>query len=684
MVPRERLLAVSLALIMVTAAGCAGWGTDDPATTGNQQENDTEDLNDAANGAENESTNASANSSGNQSNATASDSSDESTSERDQSSSDAESDAQSDPQQSNEGDASDRDSTDRTQDGDTGAHDDTSDTGDGTDSTDDMSTADGDQKSDKKDQQSDGDKKSDGKEHNEKPETYTLTATVLSPDGEPVEGMDVSLSTYDEGEDVATATTDVNGQVTFDVEQGDYELVPHVSESAHTDYGTHLVDVSEDTEYTIQLVSPPGDEGDGADDSDDTDEQKNDSNDSDDGEGEDKNNGNEKDRVTETERTLTVTVVDENGEPIEGASVHATGPVLSNGVAHEPAGKTNANGVAKLTAYDGEYGVEAQYDGTTTEEKTVVVDGDTEVTVTIDTSPDEDPGEETHTLTVTVTDPNGEPVTGETVHVVTYSGGADVASKETDENGTAQFQLENGDYELGVSALDRGLLQPSDQRLVSINSEDEEFTIELQYSGNEPPDTATGIVRVVDDEGNPIEGERVTLTPPGTMKKSEKKQRVTDENGEVRIELAAGEPDDVVTYGVEVRGEEKQLGIMSDAHHGVQEVEFNPTHRFYQFKTVLQVVDENDEPIAGEPVETRHGLVDDEWEVVGETDEHGEIVLTGGSSEPTDVDAREVRVRDQTITTFLEYERQVETMQIETDETSGTTNETMTDPTSDR
>lgn len=34
MITRERLLAITLALIMVTAAGCAGWGTDGPATTG--------------------------------------------------------------------------------------------------------------------------------------------------------------------------------------------------------------------------------------------------------------------------------------------------------------------------------------------------------------------------------------------------------------------------------------------------------------------------------------------------------------------------------------------------------------------------------------------------------------------------------------------------------------------------
>lgn len=174
----------------------------------------------------------------------------------------------------------------------------------------------------------------------------------------------------------------------------------------------------------------------------------------------------------------------------------------------------------------------------------------------------------------------------------------------------------------------------------------------------------------MDDDGEPIAGERVTLTPPATVQESAKEQRVTNDDGEVVIELAAGEPEDVVSYGVEVRGEEKSLAIMSDEHAGVQEVEFNPTDRMYLFETVIQVVDENGDPVEGVEVEARNNLYppDDDWKVVGETDEHGEVVLTGGSSIPSDVTLNDVRVRDRTITTSVEYERKVETIEIETNE----------------
>lgn len=369
-------------------------------------------------------------------------------------------------------------------------------------------------------------------------DTRTLTVRVVDPNDEPVVGETVHVVTYSGGADVANGETDEDGEVRFEVEDGDYEIAvsaPDKGLSQPSDDRLVTVD-GEDTTRTIQLVSTG---------------------------------------VEETERTLTVNVVDQDGEPIEGASIHATGPVLSNGVAHEPAGETNADGVATLTAYDGEYGLEVQH-GDEIVQQDVTVDGDTETTVEL---------------------PPDEPTDGE----------------------------EN---------------------------------------------TATGIVRVVDDDGEPIAGERVTLTPPATVQESAKEQRVTNDDGEVVIELAAGEPEDVVSYGVEVRGEEKSLAIMSDEHAGVQEVEVNPTDRMYLFETVIQVVDENGDPVEGVEVEARNNLYppDDDWKVVGETDEHGEVVLTGGSSIPSDVTLKDVRVRDRTITTSVEYERKVETIEIETDE----------------
>ena len=100
----------------------------------------------------------------------------------------------------------------------------------------------------------------------------------------------------------------------------------------------------------------------------------------------------------------------------------------------------------------------------------------------------------------------------------------------------------------------------------------------------EPPDddddgddeypTATGVVTVVDEDGEPVEGEPVTIAPPGTVEDEAKETRETDANGQVRIEFLAGDPSDVVMHTIEVRDQEKLLGIMADEHHGVQEVMF--------------------------------------------------------------------------------------------------------------
>lgn len=830
MVTRETLLATVLTVVMITAAGCAGWGTDGPADGSDDAGDDaSDDLEEAdgeaqadegdGGGGEDSSGDGSTDSSdsdGDKSDSSESgdgvDRKDDETSKSSTSADSTDSDTSSEKSKSKdkEKDTTGGDSDEKT--------DETSETGDG-DSSDSSDKGDTDSDSDSDDTDSDSD--------DSEPETHTLTVTVRGPGpDDPVEGMEIEVVTYDgggESEHVATATTNENGQVTFELENGSYELLPAVDESDElTDFGTHLVGIDgEDEEYQMRLPGAP--------------------------------DGDDDDQVSEPERTLTITVVDEKGEPVSGAAVHGAGPVLSNGVAHEPAGETNEDGVVTLTAYDGEYDIEVQHHGPTVNE-TVTVDGDTETTITVAQDTDG------HTLTVTVTDPNGDPVVNGDVHIVTPDGGEDVASGTTDENGQVTFDLENGDYEVAVSAPDQELHQPSDRRFVTIDDGDEEFSVQLQSSGDDddksdtatgivrvvdqdgepvegepvilsPPgtveedqketrhtdengevvielgagdpsdavmygvevrdqeqslgimsdehhgvqevtfnvgtdsdepnytatgkitvvdqngdpvpdepvtiefedgsteeyqtdengevvlefpkdsadeittvtatvrgesesmvietddehgvqeltfnvepqvDSATGVIRVVDDDGEPIEGERVTITPPGTVRESDKEQRVTGENGEVRIELLAGEPTDVVMFTAEVRGEEKTLGIMSDEHTGVQEVEFNPTDRMYKFATVIQVVDENGEPVEGVEVEARHGMLGDDpandWEVVGETDGSGEVVLVGGSSEPDDVIAQEVRVGDQTITTHLEYERQVEQIEIETNE----------------
>ena len=52
------------------------------------------------------------------------------------------------------------------------------------------------------------------------------------------------------------------------------------------------------------------------------------------------------------------------------------------------------------------------------------------------------------------------------------------------------------------------------------------------------------------------------------------RERTTDENGEVVIELAAGDPSDVARFDVRVRDQEQVVYIQRDDVHGVQTLVF--------------------------------------------------------------------------------------------------------------
>lgn len=170
---------------------------------------------------------------------------------------------------------------------------------------------------------------------------------------------------------------------------------------------------------------------------------------------------------------------------------------------------------------------------------------------------------------------------------------------------------------------------------------------------NDASDTATGIVNVVDENGEPVAGEPVTLWPPGTVEEEATDTRKTDENGQVRIELAAGEPDDVVMYTVKVREQEQTLGIMADEYEGVQEITFKVGEEddgdgdeMTEFERTVLVVNTNGDPVEGETVEAR-SLGVSEWEEIGTTDASGEVVITASSSDPTDAFMYDIRVDGQ-------------------------------------
>lgn len=222
--------------------------------------------------------------------------------------------------------------------------------------------------------------------------------------------------------------------------------------------------------------------------------------------------------------TLTVTVENDDGEPVESVEVVGIGP---GGEIYS--GLTDGNGQATFDLGDGAYTWYVSTDGTEYDESSeeeITMDGeDRSIALTVQS--DEPDPTETHTLTVTVTDPDGEPVTDETVHVVTYPDGADVASGTTDENGTVRFDLKNGDYEIAVSASDQDLYQPSDQRLVTIDGEDEGFGVQLRSPDGDETHTLT--VTIIDQTAaGPMDG---TATVDG-----ETKDVVGDEGAEFEVD----------------------------------------------------------------------------------------------------------------------------------------------------
>nr|WP_303650352.1 lamin tail domain-containing protein [Halalkalicoccus sp. NIPERK01] len=200
-----------------------------------------------------------------------------------------------------------------------------------------------------------------------------------------------------------------------------------------------------------------------------------------------------------------------------------------------------------------------------------LVDPDGNTVVSTDGSGGSDSGdgedEPERTLTVTVVDETDEPLEGANVSVVTSDGGEEVASGETDSDGTVTFDVESGEYDVVVNHDD--VTGPAATR-TTVDDADAEVSMTLDTTDGR----ATGIVRVVDRNGDPVEGEPVTLWPPGTVEEEATETRETNADGEVVIELSGLEPTDVTGFDVEVRDQEQRLGIMSDAYQGVQEVVF--------------------------------------------------------------------------------------------------------------
>lgn len=136
-------------------------------------------------------------------------------------------------------------------------------------------------------------------------------------------------------------------------------------------------------------------------------------------------------------------------------------------------------------------------------------------------------------------------------------------TRTTDEDGTTDFDVLPGTYSVTAEGYEPAEVQVPGEK----HPDEVELTpTDGDGDGGEYP-TATGIIRVVDQDGDPIEGETVITFNEGAGET----RYETDENGEVVIELAAGEPTDVVRYNVYIRDQVGSIAIMSDEYTGTQE-----------------------------------------------------------------------------------------------------------------
>ena len=92
-------------------------------------------------------------------------------------------------------------------------------------------------------------------------ETHTLTVTVTDEGGDPLSNADVDAVTYDGGAEAGSATTDEDGVVELELEDGSYEIT--VSHEDYVGYERELVDIDgTDKELPVTVSLPLADDAD--------------------------------------------------------------------------------------------------------------------------------------------------------------------------------------------------------------------------------------------------------------------------------------------------------------------------------------------------------------------------------------------------------------------------------------
>ena len=236
---------------------------------------------------------------------------------------------------------------------------------------------------------------------------HDVTVTVVDEDGNTVSG---ALVVYT-GDKTGSVTTGADGTAVIKLADGDYKLQASFEDSFSD---AQSIKVTGDRNVTLTITDGSGGE--------DPDPQP---------------------PVTE-EHNVVVTVVDENGEPVEGATVIYTG--TDSGFA-----TTGSDGTVSVTVPEGDYDFQASFDGKYTDVTSTTVDEDTEITLTLvdegGDEPDPKPPVDLYDVNITVSYLDGVVAEGADI---TYTGAMSGAVK-SDANGEAEIQLPFGEYEFQAS-----------------------------------------------------------------------------------------------------------------------------------------------------------------------------------------------------------------------------------------
>ncbi len=251
-------------------------------------------------------------------------------------------------------------------------------------------------------------------------------AVSVEDESEPLEGVEVTIEA--EGETVATARTDADGEAALELEAGVYDL-----RASKDGYGAYTEEIElvdgETTSTVIELEAEPG--------------------------------------------TLDLKVSDGDGEPIEDAdvTVYDDGSTVADG-------RTDPDGCFEVEFDEGTYDVRVSKDGyeTHTEEDVDVArDETTFVTIELEEVSESAP------LAVEAVDGDGDAI-GDVIVDVEDEDGESVATGETDAEGRATFELEPAEYTVVARHFDS---DDETSETVALEA-DEETSLQFTFESDDP------------------------------------------------------------------------------------------------------------------------------------------------------------------------------------------------------